>query len=192
MLAHRAGHAVLRLLISTVLAAAVIALLVHSARSGQMLRWHTYRAAADGFAIDAEVVRTARPEHPVRLRVVQATTLTGPATIRVRRHERVPAGTTGVVTDEMLARGRNVRLESGHLVVERPFGAATTRGTSVREGFRHEGLIPHPLAALWNVGVVFILGLSLGTAAEAVTALCGIRPTPIRHVEERGIPAGNR
>jgi hypothetical protein len=55
------------------------------------------------------------------------------------------------------------------------------KGFKFKDTFKHKGVETWPWAAVWNVAIVFILGLALGLMAEGFTDMLGLRLEKIQH-----------
>ncbi len=154
---------------------------VRAHASGQMAAWFYYRAAYDGYAIDADAVMRATPEHPAVLALSTSHRIEAATAVRVRKGDRLPAGATGVVGDDEIRKGKRARLAGSALEVTVPWLATQQAGFRFRDTFRHKGVEPNPWVGVWNLAMTLGIGLSLGLAAQGLTDLFGLRLAPIRH-----------
>src|SRR5512143_798004 len=90
----------------TVIAATVIGFTVRSYTSGQMAEWFYHRAAVSGYAVNVDQLQNASQGQPAVLRVVHDRQIDGLVAVRVEAGDRLPRNTTGVISDETLAKGR--------------------------------------------------------------------------------------
>jgi len=164
-----------------VVAASVIVWTVRSYGSGQMAEWFYHRAATNGYAVNADVLRNATKDRPAVLRVTTGDRLDGLVTIRVEKGSRLPRNTNGVIDDELLAKGRRAALSGSTLSVFVPWEIKQAKGFKFKDTFKHKGVKTWPWAGVWNVIIVALLGLSLGLMAEGFTDMLGIRIEKIRH-----------
>ena len=167
----------------TAIACVLIAIVVRSHLSGQMASWFYYRASQDGYAINAHVVKDATKAKPAVLEIGQFQRIEGFQAVPVKKGGRLPANANGIISEEVLKRGGRATVEGNQLIVTAPFQIREASGFKFKDGFMHKGIRTNPWSALWNVGMVLGLGLSLGYMAEGFTDLLGIKIEKIRHFE---------
>jgi hypothetical protein len=165
----------------TLIAAAVTIWTVRSYSSGQMAEWFYHRAAASGYAVNADLLKDASKDKPAVLQVTTGDRLDGLAAIRVEKGSRLPRNTNGVIDDELLAKGKRATLSGSTLTVTVPWEYKQAKGFKFKDTFKHKGIQTWPWSGLWNVLIVGLLGLSLGLMAEGFTDMLGVRLEKIQH-----------
>jgi amino acid transporter len=165
----------------TVIAAAVIGLTVSSYASGQMARWFYYRAAVSGYAVNVDCFQNASKSQPAVLQVVTGEAIDGLVAIRVKKGDRLPRNTNGVISDEILDKGSRASVAGSTLQVFVPWEIKEAKGFKYKDRFIHKGIQTWPWAGAWNVLITLLLGLSLGMMAEGFTDMVGIKLEKIQH-----------
>jgi hypothetical protein len=165
----------------TVVAVTVGVLTVRSYFSGQMAEWFYHQAAEDGYAINADMFRDATQAAPAHLQIVTRAEIDGLVAIRVKKGDRLPRNTNGVISDKIIAKGKRAVVSGGMLEVRVPWEIQQSKGFKFKDTFKHKGVETWPWAAVWNVVIVFTLGLSLGLMAEGFTDMLGIKLEKIQH-----------
>jgi uncharacterized protein (UPF0333 family) len=163
--------------------AGLIFYMVFSYTSGQMVRWYYYTASADGYAIDANTFANATPKNPAQLTIVTANEIKGLQAVPVRKGERLPEKTNGVITSADLKSGKRVSMDAAtnSIRVMVPAQIKESKGFKYKDTFKHKGVRTNPWSAVWNVGMVVLLGLALGMFAEGVTDFMGMKIEKIDH-----------
>ncbi len=177
------GRAWLKFFFWTAAAAAVLGVVVQSLRSGQMASWYYYTSSVNGYAVNADTFNTASKQQPARLTIGDFSSLEGLQAARVTKGERLPRNATGVISDAILKDGKRAALQGDTIEVRVPWEIKTAKGFKFKDTFKHKGIRTFPWAAVWNVGIIFALGLCLGYMAEGFTDILGIRLHKIRHFE---------
>lgn len=162
-------------------AAALIGVIVQAFVSGKMAAWYYYRAAGDGFAVNADTFRDATAAAPAVLTIGRFTTIDGPVAVPVQKGDRLPANANGIILTEVIAKGKRAALDGETVRVTVPWEIQQAKGFKFKDTFKHKGVRTWPWAAVWNVVIVFVLGLSLGLMAEGFTDMLGIRLEKIQH-----------
>jgi hypothetical protein len=163
--------------------AGLISYMAYSYASGQMIRWYYYTASADGYAIDANTFANATPNNPAQLTIVTANEIKGLQAVPVRKGERLPEKTNGVITPKDLKAGKRVSMDAttNTIRVMVPAQIKEAKGFKYKDTFKHKGVRTNPWSAVWNVGMVIFLGLALGMFAEGVTDFMGMKIEKIDH-----------
>jgi hypothetical protein len=169
----------------TVVAAVVMSLTVRSYVSGQMAEWFYYRAAVDGYAVNADSFKNATRSNPVTLQVATGTEIKGLVAVRVEKGDRLPRNTNGVIADQTIAKGRRAVLTGSTLEVLIPWEMKDAKGFKFKDTFKHKGVQTWPWSGVWNVLIVAMLGLSLGLMAEGFTDMLGLKLEKIQHHARR-------
>lgn len=163
------------------IASAVIGFTVRSYTSGQMAEWFYHRASIDGYAVNADTFKGASKDKPALLRIVQSDIVDGLQAVRVHKGQRLPRNSNGIISDEVLAKGRRATLADATLRVTVPWEMKESKGFKFKDTFKHKGIVTWPWVGLWNVLIVAALGLSLGLMAEGFTDMFGLKLEKIRH-----------
>jgi len=165
----------------TVVAAAVMILTVRSYMSGQMAEWFYHRAAASGFAVNADTFKDATKTNPANLQVTTGNEINGLVAIRVAKGERLPRNTNGVIADTTVTKGRRAVLNGSTLQVMIPWEMKDAKGFKFKDTFKHKNIETWPWSGVWNVVIVALLGISLGLMAEGFTDMLGFKLEKIQH-----------
>lgn len=165
----------------TLIAGAVITWTVRSYTSGQMVEWFYHQAARDGYAVNVDTFKDATKDKPALLRVTSAGQIDGLVAVRVKKGERLPRNTNGVISDEVVAKGKRAVLAESTLKVLVPWEIKFAKGFKFKDTFKHKNVETWPWSGVWNVLIVGLLGLSLGLMAEGFTDMLGLRLEKIRH-----------
>lgn len=179
----RRGRGIIKFVFWAAVSAAVLGVIIQSFQSGQMASWYYYRAGETGYAIDADSFDDATPENPALLEVGRFKTLEGRQAVRVRKGARLPRNANGVITDEVIHEAKRAALVDGQIRVSVPAEIKMAKGFKFRDTFQHKGIRTYGGGAIWNVLVIFALGIGLGYMAEGFTDAIGIRLSKIRHFE---------
>jgi hypothetical protein len=160
-----------------------ITYVVQSHYSGKLAAWYYYEASEDGFAINADSFAGASKTAPAQLTIVKAGTINGLTAVPVKKGDRMPLLANGVISKKVLKEGKRATVIGDTLTVVEPWEIGESKGFKFKDTFKHKGVETYPLAAVWNVLMVMVLGLSLGYMAEGLTDLMGIKLEKIRHFE---------
>ena len=164
-------------------AAGIISYMFYSYTSGQMIRWYYYRASVDGYAIDANTFAKASKQNPAQLTIVTADEIKGLQAVPVRKGDRLPQNTNGVITASDLKAAKRVSMDAktNTIFVTVPSQVKEAKGFKYKDTFKHKGVLTNPWSGVWNVAVILLLGLSLGMFAEGVTDFMGMKIEKIDH-----------
>lgn len=177
------NKASVKLIFWLIVAAGLISYVVHSYTSGQMIRWYYYRASVDGYAIDANTFAKATKQNPAELTIVTANEIKGLQAVPVKTGDRLPEHANGVLALSELKAAKRVSMDAktNTIRVMAPSQIKESKGLKYKDTFKHKGVRTNPWAALWNVAMVLMLGLSLGLLAEGVTDFMGMKIEKIDH-----------
>jgi hypothetical protein len=164
-----------------VAAAIVVTVCVRSYVTGQMSAWFYHRASADGYAVNADSIQNATKANPAILRVVAHDSIEGLTAVRVAKGDRLPRNANGVIGAKILEQGKRAVVEGDTIRVLVPWEIQQAKGIKFKDSFKHKGIATWPWAALWNVVIVGLLGLSLGLMAEGFTDLMGLKLAKLEH-----------
>ena len=172
-----------KMLFWLVVTAGLISYMVYSYESGQMVRWYYYTASENGYAIDANTFANATPKNPSQLTIVTSNEIKGLQAVPVRKGDRLPEKTNGVITPADLKSGKRVSMDAATntIRVMVPAQIKESKGFKYKDTFKHKGVRTNPWSAVWNVGMVVLLGLALGMFAEGVTDFMGMKIEKIDH-----------
>ncbi len=175
--------ATVKMLFWLIAAASVISYISYSYTSGQMIRWYYYRASVDGYAIDANTFAKATKENPAQLAIVTANEIKGLQAVPVRKGDRLPQNTNGVISTSELKAGKRVSMDAqtNTIRVMTPSQIKEAKGFKYKDTFKHKGVRTNPWSGAWNVSMVLLLGITLGLFAEGVTDFMGMKIEKIDH-----------
>jgi hypothetical protein len=101
----------------------------------------------------------------------------------VKKGDRLPANTNGVIDKKTVAEGKRVTLEGNTLKVTVPMQIKESKGFKYKDTFKHKGIETDPWGGVWSVVWILALGFSLGLMAEGFTDMCGYKLEKIKHYE---------
>ena len=151
--------------------------------TGKFSGWYYHTAKEDGYAVNADAFMNATKDNPALLKVGAFDVLDGLKAVQVKKGDRLPKMCNGIVSLEVLDEGERAVLETGNIKVLMPWKMEDSKGFKFKNTFKHKEIKTYPWAALYNVLLVFGLGISLGYMAEGFTDLIGIKVEKIRHFE---------
>ncbi len=160
---------------------ALIYFVVHSYSSGQMTRWYYYQAAFDGYAVNTNAFKDATKEKPAILQIAEGKDVKGATAILVKKGDRLPEGTNGIIGSDVLKAGKRATLDGKSIKVTVPWEVKEAKGFKYKDTFIHKGIQTNPWTGVWNLAVVIGLGLSLGLMAEGLTDFLGWKIKKIDH-----------
>jgi hypothetical protein len=149
--------------------------------SGQMVEWYYFRAKTDGFAVNANTFRDATKEKPMALEIGTFNPIVGLQAVAVKKGDRLPTNTNGVISKKELEEGKRVKLDGDKIVVMVPIQVKEARGFKFKDSYKHKGIETNPWSGPWNVAWVLALGVCLGYSAEGLTDVFGLKLTKIQH-----------
>jgi hypothetical protein len=176
-------RAVIKFCFWTAAALAMVMVMAHAYTSGQMAAWFYHTAATEGYAINADTFASATKDAPAVLRIASADRIDGLMAVPVKKGDRLPANCNGLITQDVLKKGKRVALDGATLRVMVPWEIQTSKGLKFKDTFKHKGIETDPWAAVWNVAMVLGLGLTLGFMAEGFTDMIGVKFEKIKHFE---------
>jgi hypothetical protein len=104
--------------------------------------------------------------------------------VPVKKGERLPIKTNGIIGLTELTEGKKAVLEgTDRIKVFNPVEIKESKGFKFKDTFKHKGIKTNPWSGVWNVGIVLLLGLSLGLMAEGFTDMLGWRLPKSEHGE---------
>lgn len=152
-----------------------------SYNSGLIVSWYYYRAAQDGYAINANTFKDATKENPAILEIGTWEKLDGLVAVHIKKGDRLPANTNGVITMDEIKSGKRVSLEGDTIKVTVPWQIKEAKGFKYKDTFKHKAIKTNPWSGAWNVAIVIALGLALGLMAEGFTDIMGMKLEKIVH-----------
>ncbi len=175
------GRGIVKFVFWALVATAVIVFTVRSYTSGQMAEWFYHRASLAGYAVNADAFKGASKDKPALLQVTTGDALAGLQAVRVQKGQRLPRNSNGVISDEVLSKGKRATLTDATLKVMVPWEIKEAKGFKFKDSFKHKGIETWPWVGVWNMVIVALLGLSLGLMAEGFTDMLGLKLEKIRH-----------
>ncbi len=163
------------------LALGLIAYATWSYTSGQMVEWYYYKSKTDGYAVNANTFLAATKEKPISLEIGKFDPITGLQAVAVKKGDRLPTNTNGVISKKELEEGKRAKLDGDKLVVMVPIQIKEARGFKFKDSFKHKGVETNPWSGVWNVPWILALGVCLGYSAEGMTDMFGLKLTKIQH-----------
>jgi hypothetical protein len=158
-------------------------LIAHLHTSGKFAAWYYCTAAEDGYAVNADTFMKATPDNPVLLEIGSYEKLDGPQAVAVKKGDRLPTSANGIITSSVLKEGKRATVEGSQVKVTVPWKIEYAKGFKFMNTFKHKGVKTYPWAAVYNVLLIFGLGIALGFMAEGFTDVIGIKVEKIRHFE---------
>jgi hypothetical protein len=176
-------RAVIKFCFWTAMTVILVMTIVRAFTSGRMAGWYYHTAAAEGYAINADTFKSATKEKPATLQVGQYDRIDGLVAVPVKKGDRLPANCNGIITTDILKKGKRAMLAGSTITVLVPWEIQDAKGFKFKDTFKHKGIETYPWAAVWNVVMVLGLGLALGFMAEGFTDMLGMKLEKIRHFE---------
>ncbi len=125
--------------------------------------------------------RDATKEKPISLEIGKFNPLEGLQATAVKKGDRLPTNTNGVISKKLVEEGKRVKLDGDKLVVMIPMQIQEARGFKFKDTFKHKGVETNPWSGVWNVCWILALGVCLGYSAEGMTDMFGLKLTKIQH-----------
>jgi hypothetical protein len=177
------GKGVIKFLFWLAVALGLFYYAFHTYNTGQLVSWYYYHAGTDGYAVHANSFKDASKEKPVQLEIGSFEKIEGLQAVPVKKGDRLPTNANGVISTEILKKGKRATLEDKIIKVIMPVEIKDARGFKYKDSFMHKGIQTNPWAGVWNVVLIAFLGISLGLLAEGFTDMVGIKLTKIEHFE---------
>jgi hypothetical protein len=175
------GRAAVKFIFWTGSAVGLFIYAFHANRTGKLAEWYYHTAATDGYAVNADTFAKANKQSPALLEIGRFDRLDRPVAVKVKKGDRLPAKANGVIATKIIKEGKRASLEGDRIKVTVPWEIQQAKGFKFKDTFKHKGVETYPWAALWNVLMVFAIGLSLGFMAEGFTDLLGMKLEKIEH-----------
>ncbi|MBU1712603.1 MAG: hypothetical protein KKD47_05805 [Proteobacteria bacterium] len=149
--------------------------------SGQMASWYYYKAKTDGYAVHSAYFKKANKENPAILQIGKFDKIEGLQAVEVKKGDRLPINTDGIIDQKVLKEGKRAVLEGESIKVMVPIQIKESKGFKYKDSFKHKGVQTNPWSGAWNVVMVLSIGLALGLMAEGFTDIMGLKLSKIVH-----------
>ena len=180
-MAESKGKATFKFCFWLVVSIALYVYIVHSYTSGQMVQWYYYTSSLDGYAVDANSFMNATKSQPAMLTIHKSDVVNGLEAVPVTKGQRLPRNANGVISQTEIKSGKRVALDGQKIKVTAPWQIKESKGFNYRDTFKHKGVKTNPWSGVWNVGMIILLGFSLGMLAEGFTDIMGVKIEKIQH-----------
>ena len=171
----------IKFIVWAAIAAGLITYLWVEYYNGTLVSWYYYKAADDGWAVNSDTFKNASSDEPAILEIGSFERIEGLQAVPVKKGDRLPINTNGVIDEKTVQEGKRVTLEGHTLKVTVPTQIKESTGFKYRDTFKHKGIETDPWGGAWSVGFIFALGFSLGLMAEGLTDMLGFRLEKINH-----------
>lgn len=151
--------------------------------NGTLVAWYYYQAKSDGWAINSATFVNASKDKPAILEIGPFQKIEGLQAVPVKKGDRLPANTTGIIDKKTVQEGKRVTLEGNTLKVTVPSQIKEAKGFKYKDTFMHKGIQTYPWGGAASVAFILFLGLCLGLMAEGFTDMCGLKLEKIKHYE---------
>jgi hypothetical protein len=149
--------------------------------SGTIVNWYYYKAAKDGYAVNANTFKDASKDNPAILKVGKFDKIDGLVAVPVKKGDLLPIDANGIIDTEAITAGKRVKLEGETIKVTVPWEILEAKGFKFKDTYKHKGIQTNPWSGVWNVLIVLGLGFSLGLMAEGFTDMMGLKLEKIDH-----------
>lgn len=149
--------------------------------SGQMASWYYYKAKTDGYAVHSAYFKQATKENPMMLEIGKFEKIEGLQAVEVKKGDRLPKNTDGVIDKKVIEEGKRAKLEGGMIKVMVASEIKDAKGFKFKDTFKHKGVATYPWGGAWNVMMILLVGLSLGMMAEGFTDAMGLKLDKVAH-----------
>ncbi|MBI5605724.1 MAG: hypothetical protein HY879_20515 [Deltaproteobacteria bacterium] len=177
------GKGAIKFIFWGVVAAGLFYYAFHTYNTGQMVAWYYYKSNAEGYAVNADNLKNATKGKPALLEIGSFEKIEGLQAVPVKKGDRLPINANGIITKEQLKKGERATVEDKFVKVTVPVKIREAKGFKYKDTFKHKGIQTNPWAAAWNVGLILVLGFSLGLLAEGFTDMFGLKLEKIDHFE---------
>ncbi len=151
--------------------------------NGSLLKQYYYKAKTAGWAINADTFKQATKNNPAILQIGNFETIEGLQAVPVKKGDRLPANTNGIIDKKIVDEGKRVALDGNTLKVMVPSQIKESKGFKYRDTFKHKGIETNPWGGVWAVVFIVAMGFSLGAMAEGFTDMIGMEIHKIKHFE---------
>ena len=101
--------------------------------NGTLVSWYYYKAKSDGWAVNAEAFKKASKDLPAILEIGQFEKIEGLQAVPVKKGDRLPANTNGIIEKKVVEEGKRVTLEGNTLKVTVPSQVKEAKGFKFKE-----------------------------------------------------------
>jgi hypothetical protein len=147
----------------------------HSYSTGQMVSWYYYKSKTDGYAVHSAYFKNATKENPAILQIGKFDTIEGLQAVPVKKGDRLPVNSDGVIDQKVLKDGKRAKVEGETIRVTVGSEVKDAKGFKYKDTFKHKGVQTNPWSGAWNVVMVLAIGLALGLMAEGFTDIMGLK-----------------
>lgn len=177
------ARGVIKFLVWTSVAAGLVVYFWMQYYNGTLIKQYYYKAKTNGWAVDVDTFKGANKEKPATLKIGSFEKIDGLQAVPVKKGDRLPTNTNGIIDKKTVQAGKRVVLEGDTLRVLIPSQVKEAKGFKFRDTFKHKGIETDPWGGVWAVAFIFCLGMSLGLMAEGFTDMCGLKLQKIKHYE---------
>jgi hypothetical protein len=177
------ARGVIKFLVWTAVAAALITYFWMQYYNGELIKQYYFKSKANGWAVDVNAFKTASKEKPAVLQIGSFEKIEGLQAVPVKKGDRLPTNANGIIDKKTVESAKRVSLDGNTLKVTVPFEIKDAKGFKFRDSFKHKGVETDPWGGVWAVAFIFCLGISLGLMAEGFTDMCGLKLEKIKHYE---------
>lgn len=174
---------VIKFVVWTIVAAVLVGYLWAEYYNGTLISWSCSRAASDGWAVNSDAFKDASKDKPAVLQIGSFEKIEGLQAVSVKKGDRLPTNTNGIIDKKTVTEGKRVSLEGNTLKVTVPMQIKESKGFKYKDTFKHKGIETNQWAGLWSTLYIIALGLALGLMAEGFTDMCGYKIQKIKHYE---------
>ncbi|HTY22261.1 MAG TPA: hypothetical protein VMC85_03970 [Desulfomonilaceae bacterium] len=177
------ARGVIKFLVWALIAAALTVYMWVDYYDGTLVSWYYYKAASDGWAVNSDAFKDASKDKPAILEIGSFQKIEGLQAVPVKKGDRLPTHTNGIIDKKTVQEGKRVSLEGNTLKVTVPSQVKESKGFKYRDTFKHKGVETNPWGGVWSVAFILALALALGLMAEGFTDMCGLKLEKIKHYE---------
>src|SRR5512142_590604 len=112
-----ASRGAIKFFVWSVIAAALIVYLWIEYYNGALASWYYYKAKTDGWAVNSETFKEAGKDKPAVLKIGSFERIDGLQAIPVKKGDRLPSNTNGIIDEKTVEEGKRVALEGNTLKV---------------------------------------------------------------------------
>ncbi|MEW6529999.1 MAG: hypothetical protein AB1473_04120 [Thermodesulfobacteriota bacterium] len=173
----------IKFIVWTALSVAVCVYFWSEYYNGNLQRQYYYKAKMAGWAVHADAFKDASKEKPAILEIGTFDKIEGLQAVPVKKGDRLPLGTNGIIDEKTVKEGKRVTLEGNTLKVTVPWQIKESKGFKFRDTFMHKGIETDPMGAVEALLFIIALGFCLGSMAEGFTDMIGMKIEKIKHYE---------
>ena len=136
---------VIKFVVWTAIAAVLFGYLWVEYYDGTLVSWYYYRAASDGWAVNSDAFKDASKDKPAVLQIGSFEKIEGLQAVSVKKGDRLPANTNGIIDKKTVTEGKRVTLEGNTLKVTVPTQIKESKGFKYKDTFKHKGIETNPV-----------------------------------------------